>query len=77
MQCRVFGIALGLTILSTPFTIATQRTWVERSNDHAQLLLRWMAKHNPENASAIGVDGYDGEGAIAREVTLEVRADDP
>jgi hypothetical protein len=59
VKCRVFAIAISVCVVFAPSTTATQSTWVERSNENAQLLLRWMARHNPESASAIGVDGYD------------------
>ncbi len=35
--------------------------WVEKSNEHAQVVLDGVAKFSPENAAAIGVDGLDEE----------------
>jgi hypothetical protein len=35
--------------------------WVEKSNEHAQVVLDGVAKFNPENAAAIGVEGLDEE----------------
>jgi uncharacterized protein (DUF885 family) len=34
-------------------------SWVKRSDENAQLLLQAEAKYAPENASELGVDGYD------------------
>lgn len=33
--------------------------WVQQSNDDAQPLLKVIADFNPENATALGIDGYD------------------
>ncbi len=36
-------------------------SWVERSNEHAQLVLDVLAKLSPEGAGSLGVDGLDEE----------------
>jgi uncharacterized protein (DUF885 family) len=38
---------------------AAEQAWVARSNANAKLLLNVMAKYSPENASSLGVDGFD------------------
>ncbi len=40
---------------------AAQQGWVEKSNQHAQLVLEAIAKFQPEAAGGIGVDGLDEE----------------
>jgi len=42
-------------------TSAQAIDWVEKSNEHAQVVLNGVAKFTPENAAAIGVDGLDEE----------------
>jgi hypothetical protein len=42
-------------------TYAQAIDWVEKSNEHAQVVLDGVAKFNPENAAAIGVEGLDEE----------------
>lgn len=34
--------------------------WVAESNEHSKILLQVLARHFPENAGRLGVDGYDG-----------------
>lgn len=36
-------------------------TWVEKSNEHAQVVLDVLAKLSPEGAGRLGVDGLDEE----------------
>ena len=36
-------------------------TWVEKSNEHAQVVLDVLAKLSPEGAGQLGVDGLDEE----------------
>ena len=40
---------------------ASDSSWVEKSNAHAQIVLEAVAKFNPESAASIGVDGLDEE----------------
>lgn len=42
-----------------PPPVAKPRTWIERSNDNAQVLLALQAKFSPEMASFFGVAGVD------------------
>ncbi len=42
-----------------PVMAATEGSWVARSNAHAQVVLEFLAKYNPEGAASLGVDGLD------------------
>jgi Bacterial protein of unknown function (DUF885) len=55
---RLWGIAL-LALVTGAQAYAGEAPWVSRSNDNAKVLLQVLAKYSPENASQIGVDGYD------------------
>jgi uncharacterized protein (DUF885 family) len=48
-----------LMMLASLAAHSTELPWVARSNDNAKLLLQIMAKYSPEDASQLGVDGYD------------------
>jgi len=37
----------------------SNKTWVDESNKYSQILLNIEAKHNPEAAARLGLDGYD------------------
>lgn len=37
------------------------RDWVQRSNEHSQILLRVLARFSPEEAGRLGVPGFDKE----------------
>jgi uncharacterized protein (DUF885 family) len=49
---------LALVALSLPVA-AAEPAWVTRSNANAKLLLNVVAKYSPEDASTLGVDGFD------------------
>jgi hypothetical protein len=49
------------TIFLPGATSAQSIDWVEKSNQHAQVVLDGVARFTPENAAAIGVDGLDEE----------------
>ena len=49
----VFSVAL--------LSPAEAETWVEKSNEHAQVVLDLLAKLGPEGAGRIGVDGLDDQ----------------
>src|SRR5438477_10566317 len=38
---------------------ASSKSWIERSNDNAQLLLEVQARFNPEGAARLGIPGID------------------
>ena len=50
---------LTLALLSLHVSAATEPAWVTKSNDNAKLLLKVLAKYQPEGASGLGVDGFD------------------
>ena len=53
-------LALAGALALTAFAAgAAEQAWVTRSNANAQLLLDAGARHDPEDASRAGVDGYD------------------
>ena len=53
-------LAFAASAVSLPGgTYAQAIDWVEKSNEHAQVVLDGVAKFSPENAAAIGVDGLD------------------
>ena len=55
---RAVSIATALCLLAG-FAQADDKTWVEKSNEHAQLLLGVFAELAPEGAGSMGVDGLD------------------
>ena len=54
-----FCVALIVTAAVPAFAVDT--SWVEKSNDHAQVVLEVLAKYSPEGAGSFGVDGLDEE----------------
>ena len=48
-----------------------QDDWVQKSNEHAQIVLEALAKFNPVSAGSIGVDGLDEEIRDLRERLFE------
>jgi hypothetical protein len=48
-----------------------QDDWVQKSNEHAQIVLEALARFNPETAGSIGVDGLDEEISDLREGLYE------
>jgi len=55
---RAVSIATALCLLAG-FAQADDRTWVEKSDEHAQLVLGVFAELAPEGAGSMGVDGLD------------------
>jgi hypothetical protein len=55
MCAFVAAAVLGFTLPA----LAADQPWVTKSNENAKLLLGVMAKYSPEQASNLGVDGYD------------------
>ena len=53
--------ASGLLLAAAGLSSAQAKSpeWVERSNEHAQVLLEVLARFNPETAGQLGVDGHD------------------
>ena len=50
------GIA---AVMIAATAIADDRDWVEKSDEHAQIVLAAMAEFSPEGAGSLGVDGLD------------------
>jgi uncharacterized protein (DUF885 family) len=50
--------ALSIAVIALP-AFSAEQPWVAKSNANAKLLLNVIAKYDPENASSIGVDGFD------------------
>ena len=50
--------AIGAVIFAGSVS-ATDSDWVEKSNEHAQVVLEVFAEFNPENAASFGVSGVD------------------
>ena len=57
--CRLLAVVVSLVFANAPAR-SVELPWVAHSNENAQLLLQLLAKYNPEQASRIGVDGFDG-----------------
>ncbi len=78
---------LGIGLLAATFMMGTaageEPSWVEKSNEHAQIVLEVMSKFSPEGAGRMGIDGLDeqisdlGPGIYERslEATREVLAE--
>jgi len=78
---------LGIGLLAVTFMMGTaagnEPGWVEKSNEHAQIVLEVMSKFSPEGAGSLGIDGLDeqisdlGPGIYERslEATREVLAE--
>ncbi len=69
-------LSRNVTLLAAAFVLgATSATaqddWVEKSNEHAQIVLEAVAKFSPESAGSIGVDGLDEEILDLREGLYE------
>jgi hypothetical protein len=54
-------IQISLLALFVSAAHAGDLSWVEKSNEHAQVVLEALAEFNPESAASIGVDGLDEE----------------
>ena len=54
---------LGIGLLAVTFMTGTaageEPGWVEKSNEHAQIVLEVMSKFSPEGAGSLGIDGLD------------------
>jgi hypothetical protein len=56
-----FLLMLCATLLLAPGARAADSDWIAQSNRNAEVLLEILARYNPESASAMGVEGHDGE----------------
>mgnify|MGYP001047795066 CR=1 FL=1 len=57
LKVKVISGAIALA-LSLP-SFGAEQAWVAKSNENSKLLLAVMAKYAPEDASSLGVDGFD------------------
>jgi hypothetical protein len=65
-------MALAATVIAFPAVTAdAQDDWVQKSNEHARIVLEAFAEFNPESAGSIGVDGLDEEILDLREGRYE------
>lgn len=55
------GIGLLAFAALATTAVADESAWVEKSNEHAQVVLEVMSRYSPEGAGSIGVDGLDEE----------------
>ena len=56
---KLIQIGLLALVAGTPAALADDADWVEKSNEHAQVVLEVLSKFSPEGAGSIGVDGLD------------------
>jgi hypothetical protein len=60
MKRLALAAAIALAAAGSAYAQGTQApSWVERSNEDAKVLLDVIAQFNPENATQIGLTGYD------------------
>lgn len=52
-------VALVVALWAAAPAIATEASWIEKSNEHAQVVLNVLAQFSPEGAGSLGVDGLD------------------
>lgn len=64
---------LTAALVMTACTVAAELPWVAKSNANAKLLLELTAKYSPEQASWLGVDGYDEQIADLSRDLFEAR----
>lgn len=68
---RVQPFAALVLCLASATAEAREIDWIEKSDEHARLVLESFAKFNPESAASLGVDGYDEEIVDLRENLYE------
>ena len=56
---KLIQIGLLAMVAAAPVALADDADWVEKSNEHAQVVLEVMSQFSPEGAGRIGVDGLD------------------
>jgi len=55
--CAATTVLISVVLALPAF--ATEKDWVEKSNENAQIVLELAAEFNPEGAASFGVDGVD------------------
>ena len=69
---RVKGIAFAASAWAAASTLtAAEPAWIVESNKQAAALLEEVAKYNPEQASAFGVEGHDADVFDAKPHTVQ------
>ena len=58
-QVTAAAAAMIFLVLGVTAAAAEERSWVDRSNENAQIVLEVLAEFNPEGAASLGVDGLD------------------
>jgi hypothetical protein len=58
-QVSAAAAAMTFLVLGITAAAAEERSWVDRSNENAQIVLEVLAEFNPEGAASLGVDGLD------------------
>jgi hypothetical protein len=58
-QATRAAVAATSLLILVSAVAADERSWVERSNENAQIVLEILAEFNPETAASLGVDGLD------------------
>ncbi len=53
------AVAASFLLMNVTTAAADERSWVDRSNENAQIVLEVLAEFNPEGAGSLGVDGLD------------------
>jgi len=53
------GVGLLAAIVLSGAAVAEDAAWVEKSNEHAEIVLEVMSKFSPEGAGRLGIDGLD------------------
>jgi len=72
--------AFSVSVSTTKAEDGVEKSWVEKSNEHAQVVLDLLAELSPEGAGQLGVDGLDeqildlgpGINERTREMTIDV-----
>ncbi len=76
----MFALRLSVLILSAALAggavRAAELPWVSRSNENSKLLLNVLAKWSPEDASQLGVEGYDTAISDFTRDTFDTKAGD-
>ncbi len=58
---KLLPLLIMLVFLSPATSAESDVSWVDKSNQHAKVVLDVLAKFNPEGAGSLGVDGLDEE----------------
>jgi hypothetical protein len=56
---KMMQVALIVAAWAVTPAIAKEASWIEKSNEHAQVVLDVLARFSPEGAGSMGVDGLD------------------